>query len=254
MMGTRAKEPLGPPAGALLLAVLLANAVACDDTVFPTEVFAPRVCSGHPDWQTSPYVLPYPVGVSYSVLTGNCDPGHQGPNRYGYDFSMPIGSPITAMRGGTVIYVQESNFDSDHVNGTSNHLVIDHGDGTYSTYFHMTHDGIVVNVGDVVVQGQLVAYSGASGTGPAHTHVHVKDCVEVQVFCESSPFTFRNTRPNPNGLHQGESYEALPFEVGAFGLWSSPASTPRDPIPIDPSSGPVSPTPSMPGLPPRFKR
>jgi len=208
----------------------LTTTLACNDgiSVSPTGIGNAPVCSGYPDWQSSPYVLPYPVGVSYPVMTGNCTPGHQGPNRYGYDFSMPIGSPIVAMRGGTVIYVKESNFDSDHVNGTSNHLVVDHGDGTYSTYFHMTHDGIVVEVGDVVRQGQLVAYSGASGTGPEHTHVHIKDCVEFEVFCESIPFTFSNTRPNPNGLQLGESYEALPYDM--TGGSSSPALSTGAPV------------------------
>jgi hypothetical protein len=215
----------------LALTLVFAGALGCDKnhlSVSPTGVGNAPVCSGHPDWRTSPYVLPYPVGVSYTVLTGNCTPGHQGPNRYGYDFTMPIGSPIVAMRGGTVIYVKESNFDSDHVNGTSNHLVIDHGDGTYSTYFHMTHDGIVVEVGDAVRQGELVAYSGASGTGPEHTHVHVKDCVELEVFCESIPFTFSNTRPNPNGLQVGESYEALPYDM--TGGSSSPALSTGAPV------------------------
>ena len=225
------RTSLAPNPSLILVSILaLTTTLACNDgiSVSPTGIGNAPVCSGYPDWQSSPYVLPYPVGVSYPVMTGNCTPGHQGPNRYGYDFSMPIGSPIVAMRGGTVIYVKESNFDSDHVNGTSNHLVVDHGDGTYSTYFHMTHDGIVVEVGDVVRQGQLVAYSGASGTGPEHTHVHIKDCVEFEVFCESIPFTFSNTRPNPNGLQLGESYEALPYDM--TGGSSSPALSTGAPV------------------------
>jgi hypothetical protein len=28
-------------------------------------------CGGYPDWQSSPYVLPYPVGKSYAVHQAN---------------------------------------------------------------------------------------------------------------------------------------------------------------------------------------
>jgi hypothetical protein len=53
-------------------------------------------CGSFPDWQTSPYVLPYPVGSSYYVSQANCSTsGHRGPYKYSYDFVMPIGTTVT---------------------------------------------------------------------------------------------------------------------------------------------------------------
>jgi hypothetical protein len=55
------------------------------------------------EWQTSPYVLPYAVGQSYFVDQGNCSPpgnGHTGAAKFGYDFQMPIGTPIYARARG----------------------------------------------------------------------------------------------------------------------------------------------------------
>ena len=46
------------------------------------------------------YVLPYPVGQSYTLIQGNCsDSDHVNEFRYAFDFVMPIGSYITAARG-----------------------------------------------------------------------------------------------------------------------------------------------------------
>jgi hypothetical protein len=33
------------------------------------------LCGGYPDWRSSPYVLPYPVGKSYGVHQANCTSG-----------------------------------------------------------------------------------------------------------------------------------------------------------------------------------
>jgi uncharacterized protein YaiE (UPF0345 family) len=60
-------------------------------------------CGPYPEWQTSAYVLPYPAGSTYSVLQGNCtNATHRGPLKYSYDFSMPVGTTVTAARAGVV--------------------------------------------------------------------------------------------------------------------------------------------------------
>jgi len=61
-------------------------------------------CDGYPAWQTSPYVLPYPVGEGYVIHQANCSlGGYHGIYRYSVDFLMPIGTPVTAAREGEVI-------------------------------------------------------------------------------------------------------------------------------------------------------
>jgi murein DD-endopeptidase MepM/ murein hydrolase activator NlpD len=82
----------------------------------------------YPDWKTSPYVLPYPIGESYKIDLSNCMGYYHGegkPDQFAIDFNMPIGSVITAARAGEVVWVVENGEDGAHPN---NLVVIDHGD------------------------------------------------------------------------------------------------------------------------------
>ena len=193
------------------LAVLFAG---CSSATDSSQV---EVCTGYPDWTTSPYVLPYPASASYTVIQGNCSPpgnGHRGPNRYAYDFGMSIGTSIVAMRAGTVADVDESHLDGQvAATGFDNYLVIRHDDGSTALYGHLTHDGALVGVGEAVTRGQLVALSGNTGNtaGIPHLHVSIQDCDPVTLgtaSCPSRPLTFSNTDPNPNGLLNNQSYTA----------------------------------------------
>lgn len=180
-----------------------------------------------PEAATSPYVLPYPVGESHNVRQGNCNElnTHHARLRetYAYDFEMPVGSRIVAARGGRVIAVVERFTDDQHGLHEGNVVAIEHDDGTYAKYGHLTHEGALVDVGDVVLTGQPIALSGNSGLsrGP-HLHFSVKRCPDGERIggptCVTVPVTFRNTRPHPRGLigsptsevGGGEWYEALP--------------------------------------------
>lgn len=55
--------------------------------------------------------------------------------------------------------------------GYGNGIVIDHGDGTYSHYAHMSSTSGSISLNQWVAQGQIIGYVGASGiaTGP---HLH----------------------------------------------------------------------------------
>jgi murein DD-endopeptidase MepM/ murein hydrolase activator NlpD len=198
-----------------VLAMLTAGCGSSPDAPDPTEI-----CEGFGDWQSSPYVLPFAVGASYFVDQGNCSPpgnGHRGVTRFGYDFLMPIGTPFYAARGGLVVAVEESHFDGQvAATGFDNVIVIQHDDGTTALYGHLTHDGAVVNIGDRVVQGALIGYSGNTGnTGnKAHLHLSAASCdpwSRGTANCPTLPVNFRNTDANPQGLAQGRSYIALAY-------------------------------------------
>ena len=85
---------------------------------------------------------------------------------YGVDIGAPSGTPIRAMRSGTVTHAGPK--------GTYGNLVIvDHGDGLETRYAHAK--SVHVRPGDRVTQGSLLASVGSTGrsTGP-HLHFEVR--------------------------------------------------------------------------------
>ncbi len=96
---------------------------------------------------------------------------------FAVDFACEEGTPITASRSGVVWSVRsDSNIscpDPECVDD-ANYVIIDHGDGTYSSYFHLQHKGVVVEPGDQICRGQLLGLCGDTGyaSGP-HLHFAV---------------------------------------------------------------------------------
>ena len=84
----------------------------------------------------------------------------------GLDIACPTGTPILAGESGTVIA-------SYYSSSAGEYIVIDHGDGVATEYMHNSQR--LVNVGDYVSRGQVIAYSGSTGysTGP-HCHFGVR--------------------------------------------------------------------------------
>ena len=83
----------------------------------------------------------------------------------GLDIAAPKGAPVTAPAQATVIDVGNYFFNG-------NTVLLDHGQGLISGYFHLNKT--LVNVGDNVHQGQHIADIGETGrvTGP-HLHWNV---------------------------------------------------------------------------------
>ena len=84
----------------------------------------------------------------------------------GEDIRAPLGAPVLASNGGKVIMVGDFYF-----NGNS--VVIDHGLGLFSMYFHLSK--INVKEGEMVKKGEIIGAVGQSGraTGP-HLHWGVR--------------------------------------------------------------------------------
>lgn len=205
---------------AVLTLVLIAVGACGSTSTAPDSL---ESCGGFGDWRTSPYVLPYAVGQSHFVDQGNCSApgnGHRGAAKFGYDFLMPIGTSVSAARAGVVIHVVESHLDGEvAATGFDNYLLLQHADGTTGLYGHVTHDGVLVEVGEAVAQGMVIARSGNTGnTGnKPHLHFSVAPCDTVSRgtdACPTLPVNFANTEPNPDGLSAGRSYLALPFGRG----------------------------------------
>ena len=98
---------------------------------------------------------------SQRIFNGNAQRPH-----WGLDFRVPTGTPVTAMNSGTVLLARFLYFEG-------NCIVIDHGQGLLTLYFHLSE--FKVKEGDQVKRGQVVGLSGGTGraTGP-HLHVAVR--------------------------------------------------------------------------------
>lgn len=88
--------------------------------------------------------------------------GQTGTFHYGVDIGVVTGTPVHAAADGTVV---TSTYHED----AGNYVVIDHADGVRTRYLH--NSVLCVNAGDTVKQGEVIAYSGNTGTstGP---HLH----------------------------------------------------------------------------------
>ncbi len=140
------------------------------------------------------YPVPWTSG-QYKVTQG---PGgkhsHQDEKgRYAIDFAMPVGTRIAAARGGKVVSTDQSQREG---NGSKagNYVRILHDDGTMSVYLHLKQNGVLVKEGQRVKAGDVIAYSGNTGSSTgAHLHFVVQQNVGMKVI--SVPFKFAD----PNG-------------------------------------------------------
>lgn len=171
----------------------------------------------YPPQSTAPYILPYSVGETYTVGQGNCTTESHTAARgfqFAYDFLMPIGTAIIASRGGEVVALEERFVDGTRNPGEENFVLIQHDDGTFGGYFHLTTLGALVELQDTVAQGDIIAMSGDSGSSSEpHLHFEATEgvCLTPQVPCVTLPVNFSNTRPHVNGLLDGQRYSAEQF-------------------------------------------
>ena len=119
------------------------------------------------------YALPYESGKKHRMVQGYFGPfSHK--ERAALDFKMKRGTKITAARDGVVTRVKE---DGDRGGWNrkyrpyGNNLIITHADGSRAGYWHLQHNGALVNVGDSVKKGQVIALSGKTGYA-AIPHLH----------------------------------------------------------------------------------
>ncbi len=141
------------------------------------------------------YRLPYRRGASYKVLQShNGGFTHKGHLRYAVDWAMPEGSDVLAARGGVVVRLRESS-DRGGTDlgdrGRENYIWIRHDDGTLAQYQHLQKNGVLVDRGERVEAGQLIARSGNTGysTEP-HLHFHVATPARGRYAFQTIPVRF----------------------------------------------------------------
>lgn len=116
---------------------------------------------------TGSYIWPTPSCYSVSSQFGYRYHPIYGDYRmhYGIDISASSGASILAADSGTVT---TATYSSSY----GNYVMINHGDGRYTVYAHMS--SMAVSVGNTVTQGETIGYVGSTGwsTGP-HLHFEV---------------------------------------------------------------------------------
>ncbi|MBY5161916.1 M23 family metallopeptidase [Salsipaludibacter albus] len=160
------------------------------------------------------YRYPWKGGDKRRVGQGNNNPtgSHNGSQAWAYDFGLPSGTEIRAARAGTVEWLQENltatynpnvpdgpgntPFPGGSLQNWGNAVRLRHAGGFTTWYFHVQANGVLVNVGDRVAQGQVIARSGNTGrsSGP---HLHFQVQADSTDWGQSVAHTFGNDCEQP---------------------------------------------------------
>lgn len=161
----------------------------------------------------------------------------------GFD-EQTIGVPIYAALDGTVIQTADGNFDRNTQAGNlpANYVILDHGNGFSTWYWHMKSGSVLVHPGQVVRAGTQLGSTGSSGssTGP---HLHFQ-CMQNGQFFEPNagplrpgPSNWENQIPIPRQTYLSDfeitdvdtaGWAGPPFEwprkgkfvAGFFNMWN----------------------------------
>ena len=91
---------------------------------------------------------------------------------------------VISIKNGIVVYSTKSmgincqdlsDLSSKCGGGYGNYVIVQHNDGSYSLYAHMAYNTVTVDIGDSVVQGQLLGKVGSSGSSTGgHLHFEIR--------------------------------------------------------------------------------
>lgn len=208
-----------------------------------------RALAGNPDavhddrWQ---YRMPF-GGTSPVEISQGYDGAytHKGLAAHALDFPLPMGTPVLAARGGTIVEVPtdpvatgvaermtESEIDR--------RVMIEHVDGTFAIYAHLRSGG-PARLGQHVEAGDLIGLSGDTGhaTGP-HLHFEVarfrrdgqRQTIPVKFWNGTAQgFTPLEGFVYAPGCARGGASRCRPGELASEPRSSSSASLPAAPAP-----------------------
>ena len=123
------------------------------------------------------YELPFDSPAPRQLVQGAGGSfSHYGPQRYAFDFRMPVGDPVVAARAGRVAFVLDGYDRGGPVKtlmAKANTVIVLHDDGSFAVYGHLS-PGIAVKEGDRVEVGDRLGQSGNTGyTTAPHLHFAV---------------------------------------------------------------------------------
>jgi len=114
------------------------------------------------NYVSSPFIVPMSSKITSDFGKARIYNDVLGGYHSGTDFRAKVGTPIIASNDGKVVLAQNRFY-------SGNSVIIDHGEGIYTCYYHMSE--FKVKKGDFVKKAQVLGLSGATGriTGP---HLH----------------------------------------------------------------------------------
>ena len=135
---------------------------------------------------SSPELIPFVGNFKVTATWGSPSGGYHPAATPAIDTAMPVGTAVYAAGNGTVSLasVDNRNCDPDTYPGgvqgcindgyVGTRLYLTHPNGTSSRYLHLSGFAAGIHVGTTVAAGQLIAYSGNTGTstGP---HLHYEE-------------------------------------------------------------------------------
>lgn len=128
--------------------------------------------SGNPS--SCGYIFPI-AGKSKSNITTGYGKYSWGGTHTGVDIAVSAGTPIYAVKDGTVVKSKALINDNGNYYSYGEYIVINHGDGTMTLYGHGLAGSRLVEVGDSVKQGQQIMSVGSTGNSSGnHLHFEVK--------------------------------------------------------------------------------
>jgi murein DD-endopeptidase MepM/ murein hydrolase activator NlpD len=119
-----------------------------------------------PDTVTPTVPSLWPLEVDGYVTRGNADSSDYSGSHPGLDVAIPVGTPIRAAGGGTIVEVGD---DAKY----GRFVRIEHRDGYETLYGHASQ--ILVKQGDKIPAGRTIALSGNTGQSTApHLHFEIR--------------------------------------------------------------------------------
>jgi len=142
------------------------------------------------DEPVNEYTWPLPGYSTITTRFGELDPW--GVQHRGTDVAAPEGTPIQVCKGGTVVR-------SEYNDSWGNFVQVDHGNGMKTLYAHMITRA--AEVGDTVVQGQVIGYVGSTGQSTGN-HLHIEfelNGTLVDPLLYINPGDIPGPEPGPSG-------------------------------------------------------
>lgn len=186
---------------------------------------------GDPAAQHAQHVYLPPVPTTGKFTISQAFEGgfsHSSPSsRYAIDIPMPEGTPVRAARSGKVVTSRMESREggnSPKYRSAANTIYVQHDDGTYGVYAHLRYRSALVEPGEPVEAGQIIAQSGNTGFSTA-PHLHFAVLRNAGLRWESQPFQLA-LPDGPITPARGLALNGGPADMApATEAWGQPAVT-----------------------------